>query len=55
MWVLRIFCGGTWRCINLSNVVTLHVSVDGPCVRVSIVVPSGDSTFPVALRPVKLE
>ena len=56
MWVLRIIRGRMWRCVNLSDGLALHVSIDGPGVPESIVVPStGVSPLPVALGPVMLE
>jgi len=55
MWVLRILCGRMRGCVNLPDVVTLHVSVDCTGVCKSIVVPSVEALLPVTLGPVVLE
>ena len=55
MRVLRILRGRTWRCVNLSDGVTLQVSVDGTAVCKSIVPSAGSSSLPVTLSLVILE
>ena len=57
MWVLRFVRWRAWRCVNLTDVVTLHVPIDGPrdtsvC---KSVVPSTDCpSLPVTFRLVVL-